>query len=400
MTRCLAVGFFLLLSILGQAQDHVFILVDVSGSRRNDPIKMDARNQVHDLIMGNYQTNGWEAVKVTDKKLDAQINGKSQKALIGANSWVCIMPFGEKGTYQRYELQQNKNHPADFNQLFNTHYPTVFRDNYTYIQIAQAFTASLAKSYNLNEYYVLVVTDGLGDQDDTNSKNSYDSFEEELMLEWNNASSAIVKNVGTLKKSKYYINLKKVENVKGTSIPTSANVTPPVIPAIEDTTPPTPVIKITSPAQGRKNQETELTTETLNINWTCTNCPKGIKYNVLVSQYEGGKYREAKKDIYSNATSFKVPDGKFRITVSAANYPEAKAHYTYVKVGTGGFGWILFLLFLLALAGGGYYFWNKQRGAKEAGPRSDVDADDMFSSRNPEPPSGPSTSTSNNDEYF
>lgn len=399
--RYLLVGFFLMLAVLGQAQDHVFILVDVSGSRGNDPIKMQAKSQVYNLIMGNYRANDWDAIKVTDKKLAAIINGKSNKALIAANSWACVMPFGEKSTYENRKLILNKNHPTDFNQLFNTYYPTVFSDNHTYIQIAQAFTASLAKSNNINEYYVLVVTDGLGDQDDTNSRNTYNAFEEALMLEWNNSSSAIVKNVGTLRKDKYYIYLKKVENVKGTSIPTvTPPGTPPVVPAIVDTSPPTPIIKITSPAEGRKNQETELNTETININWTCTNCPKGIKYNVLVSQYDGGKYRESKKDILSNTTSFKVPDGKFRITVSASNYPEAKADYTYVMVGTGRFGWLFFLLFLIALAGGGYYLWNKQRGTKTSTKRSDVASDEIFTPRNPGTASEPSSPSSSNDEYF
>lgn len=373
------------------AQDHVFILVDVSGSRGTDPIKTEAKNQVYNLLLGQYFSNGWTPANVTDKKILDLINSTSKQPLISQNSWVCIIPFGNKDTYKKYSIAQNKNHPINFQNLFNQNYPSKFNESYTYNQIAQAFTASLAKSYNINEYYMFVVTDGLGDQDDTNSKNNYDSFEENLLLEWNNTSSSIVKNVGALTKSKYYINLRKVNNVRGTTIPTNPGIQPP---AIIDPTTANAVITITSPPEAKKGKEHELKSENVNINWTCNNCPQGIRYTVLVSQYDDGKLRETKKDLVVNTATFKLPDGKFRITVSSSNYT-ASSDFTCISVSTGGYGWLVFLLLLIAAIGFGYYFWNKKRQEK-------IDifatnkADDIFSKSS----GGTTSNNSSNSDYF
>jgi hypothetical protein len=379
MKRLLTILFCLTCTFAAVAQEHVFILVDVSGSRGADAIKTEAKNQVYNLLLGQYSANGWNPVTITDKKISDLINSVSRQPLIGQNSWVCIVPFGNKDTYKRYTTGQNKNHPIDFQNLFNQNYPTKFTDGFTYMSIAEAFTASLAKTYNINEYYMFVVTDGLGDQDDTNSKNTYDSFEENLLLEWNNASSSIVKNIGALTKSRYYINLRKVTNVKSSQIPTNPGIQPP--PPIVDTTAQVAAITISSPPEGKRNKEVEIKSENLNINWACPNCPQGIKYTVMVSEYDGGKYREIKKDLLSNTASFKVPDGKFRITVSSPNYPTATSDTTFVIVSTGGYGWLLFLLFLIILVVVVIKIWNDKR-KRDSKKSSSAKANEMFSTGN------------------
>ena len=358
MKKFLSILFLLFCTFCVIAQEHVFILVDISGSRGTDPIKAEAKQQVYNLLLGQYSSNGWNPVTVTDKKISDLINSVSKQTLIGQNSWICIVPFGNKDTYKKYSIAQNKNNPIDFQNLFNQNYPSKFTDGYTYIQIAEAFTASLAKTYNINEYYMFIITDGLGDQDDTNSKNNYDSFEENLLLEWNNASSSIVKNVGALTKSKYYINFRRVTNVKGTTIPTNPGITPPT--SIVDSSDANAVITITSPPEAKKGKEHEMKAETVNIDWTCNNCPQGIKYTVLVSQYEGGKFRETKKDLVANTATFKLPDGKFRITVSTSNYTSS-SDYTCISVSTGSYGWLLILLLIAIIFGGIIYFRNRKR---------------------------------------
>ena len=372
--RLLALVFFLACTLITRAQEHIFVLVDVSGSRGMDPIKTEAKDQVYNLLMGQYTANGWNPVTITDKKVSDIISSASKQPLIGNNSWICIVPFGNKDTYKRYSITQSKNYPLDFQNLFLQHYPASFKDGYTYIQIAEAFTASLAKTYNINEYYMFIVTDGLGDHDDTDSKHTYDPFEESLLLEWNNTSSSIVKNVGTLTKSKYYINLRKVTNVKGTQFPVTPGVVPP---AIVDSSSAIPKIVISSPPEGKKNKEAVIKTETLNVNWACQNCPQGIKFNVMVSGYGGNKSRETKKELSANTATFKLPDGKYRVTVSSPNYPAAASDTTFIEVSTGSYGGLLAALLLAALAGGAYMFWNKKR-KRIPGKK----ADDIFSTGN------------------
>jgi hypothetical protein len=370
------------------AQEHVFILVDISGSRPGDPIKMDAKQQVYNLILGQYAPIGWESVNITDKKISDLANSISKQALISANSWVCIVPFGAKDTYKKYAISQNKNHPTDFQNFFNSNYPVKFEDRYTYISIAEAFTASLAKTYSINEYYMLIITDGLGDQDDTDSKSTYDTFEDNLLTEWNNSNS-IVKNIGSLRKFKYYINLKKVTNITSSSIPINPGITPPIIDSDDGTV----FISISSPKKCKKNNEIKLSTDNIIVNWTCPNSPQGIKYSVMVSEYDGGKFREIKRNLTSTTASFKVPDGKFKITVSAQNC-SVTSDSTFVEVSTGGFGWIIAIFILAAAVTSGYYIWNRKREEK-VGMSASEKASDIFSKNS----TGSSSNTSKSD-YF
>ena len=117
----------------------------------------------------------------------------------------------------------------------------------------------------------------------------------------------------------------------------------------------------------------------MNINWSCPNCPQGIKYTVMVSQYDEGKYRETKKDLVATTATFKVPDGKFKITVSASNYPAVTSDYTFVSVSTGGYGWFIFLL-LLAIIISVIIKVSKDRRKKNSKKGGTEKATDIFSS--------------------
>jgi len=362
--------------MISLSQENVFILVDVSGSRAKDPIRPEAKQQVYSLILGQYSANGWDAFRIIDKKILDLVNSTNKQALISQNSWVCIMPFGNQEAYKKFTIIQNKNSPMDFQNFFNQNYPSIYKDQDTYIQIAEAFTASLAKTYNIDEYYMVIITDGLGDQDDTNSKNTYDPFEENLLLEWGNASSSIVKPIGSLKKSKYYINFKRVTNIRNSQIPTNPTIQPPI--GTIDTNSQYSSIKILTPPEGRKNKEAELKTDNINVNWTCTNCPPGIKFTVMISEYDGGKFRDKRSDLTSTTTTFKVPDGKFRITVSAQNFT-VDPKSTCIKVSTGNYALLLFIL-LLAIAGGiGYKIWNDKR-KKNSTKGTNAKVNEIFSS--------------------
>ncbi len=375
MKRGLLILLLVLVCLLHSfGQNNVFVLVDVSGSRGADPIKVDAKRFVLDFVMGAYNPNGWTPNNITEKAFSDIIAGKNTP-LVSQGSWYCIMPFGNLNTYKGNHIEQCKIGPDDFKNGYQRHYPSRFTDGYTYIQIAEAYTISLAKTYRLNEYYVFVITDNLGDQDDTNSKNSYDDFEEKLLLEWGNSSSSIVHNIGSFTKSKYYINLKKVVNVQQSKMPTNPKITPP--PIIVGPTDSNAVIKIASPSGGKKNKEVELSSDQLVVNWSCKNCPAGGKFVVSVTEYEGGKFREVKKDLQSNSCSITLPDGTFKISVSGQNFV-AQGDTTFVSVSTGGAGWIIWLLVILVAAGIGYWFWNKRR-KETLDDTSNIPKDDLFS---------------------
>lgn len=369
----------MLCSLSAFPQENVFILVDVSGSRAGDAIKGDAKNQMLNLIIGQYSPNGWSAVNVSDKRISELINKKSNQPLLENSSYVCLIPFGEKDTYKKYSLVQIRN-VIDFQDFYNRTYPTKFNDGFTYIQIAEAFTASLAKTYRINDYYMFVITDGLGDQDDTNSKNTYDSFEDSLLLGWGNESSSIVKNIGALVKSKYYINLKRVTNVNSTSIP--INKTIEVLP---------PTISLTSYIGGTKDRPKDTNSGSFTVTWNC-NCPTDTKFNVALTQIDGGNYKDlSKKNIVSNSAKFSdVPSGKYKIVVSSS---DANSAMTYIKIPSSGLGIWIVLLFLLAGGVTGYYIWNKKRQQKIEAYSNDQ-PEDIFTKGTG------TTSNSSNTDYF
>ncbi|MDR2773757.1 MAG: hypothetical protein LBC19_03250, partial [Tannerella sp.] len=156
------------------------------------------------------------------------------------------------------------------------------------------------------------------------------------------------------------------------------------------------VIKISSPV-GKKNREAEIKNDNVSVSWTCSNCPEGIRYTVTVFQYDGGKFRETRKNLSANSTSLKLSGGKYRITVSASNY-SASSDTTCINVSTGGGGgWLVFLLLLAGGGGLGYYFWNKSRQSKIESTSTAGTDNGIFSG------SGNSTNNSpqnHNSEYF
>ncbi|MBE5322024.1 hypothetical protein IM793_22910 [Pedobacter sp. MR2016-19] len=387
--------YFFLLLIFGyfsiRAQDHVFVLVDVSSSRKSDPIKFEAQRQVMGLLTAQYNQNGWTATVLTDRKISDLVSGQGQ-SIVGNQSWMSVIPFGAKNRYQNYKIQRLGTNPQDFQTFFGSNFPRKFGDNYTYIQIAEAFTASLAKTYNIDEYYMFVITDALGDQDDTDSRNDYTDFEQELLLQWNNSASSIVKNIGTLSKSKYYIQMRRVTNVQNSQIPTTTAPSPvtSAIPPVNQQS----VIKILSPSKSTVSQPVQQKGENINVSWSCNNCPSGAKFNVILSGYGGSKFREPKKDLTGTNTSFKKPTGgKYKIIISAANF-QAQSDLTFIEVSPGGSG-ILFLAAIIILGIVGYFFWDKSRRKKVNTPESEK-SDDIFSKSS----DSSQTNSNSNSTYF
>ena len=160
-------------------------------------------------------------------------------------------------------------------------------------------------------------------------------------------------------------------------------------PVVDNT--PQSTISITSP-KGTKNTPAVLKTETLNLNWTCSQCSEGIRYSVRISQ-EGGKFRENKTDLTANRFSINLPNGQFSITVSSSNLTGVSSDTTFISVNKGGYGWLLFLLLLLAGAGGGYYIWDKKR--REKLENIFENKTDIFNAN-----TGTTNNTINNSEYF
>lgn len=365
------------------AQNNIFVLVDVSLSVKPNELN-DAKQALNEVLTGSSLSK-------------AVISQGSQQDLVNfkmaQGDKLAIAKFGSLLTTLAINPSPTtiQNINADISQVLNaaSWTPT---DGQTYITLAKAKIAEYAKNHNITKYKLYLISDNIQDDYGKAGKPNYPDDYTRNLAEGYNTSTNPVSESG-------YTKL-KFDKAKDFTLSFSPNVdvskytlpggTPP---AIVDTPSGNAGITITSPPEAKKGKEHEVKSETVNINWTCNNCPQGIKYTVLVSQYDGGKFRETKKCDVPTAT-FKLPDGKFRITVSSSNYTSS-SDYTCISVSTGGYGWLIFLLILIAAIGIGYYFWNKKRQEK-----IDVfatnKADDIFSKSS----GGTTSSNSSNSDYF
>ena len=150
-------------------------------------------------------------------------------------------------------------------------------------------------------------------------------------------------------------------------------------------------LTLTSLADGTKNNPKSVTSKSFTISWNC-NCPTDTKFNVALTQIDGGNYRDlSKKNIVSNSVKFSdVPSGKYKIVVST---PDANSAMTYIQIPSSGLGFWIVLLFLLAGGVTGYYFWNKKRQEKIEAYSNDQ-SEDIFTKGTG------TTSNSANTDYF
>lgn len=366
------------------SQNNVFVLVDVSLSVKPSELN-DAKQALNEVLTGSQLSKAF----VSQGSQQDLVNFK-----MAQGDKLAIAKFGSLQTTLAINPSptaiQNVN--ADVSQVLNSTSWTP-TDGQTYITLAKAKIAEYAKNHNITKYKLYVISDNIQDDYGKAGKPNYPDDYTRNLAEGYNTSTNPVSESG-------YTKL-KFDKAKDFTLSFSPNVdvskytlpggTPP---AIVDTNTENAAITITSPPEAKKGKEHEIKTETVNINWTCNNCPQGIKYTVLVSQYDGGKFREAKKDLVANTATFKLPDGKFRITVSASN-TTASSDYTHVCVSTGGYGWLIFLLLLIVAIAIGYYFWNKKRQEKIDVFASNK-ADDIFSKNS----GGTTSSNSSNTDYF
>jgi len=389
MNRLLNIIFCLIFNLGVKAQDNVFVLVDVSGSVKNSIWITEGRNIINDICRGTFNRGkypNWILDGVNDPRLNSIINSSSSKGLLSNNSKFGLSVFGDIYRYNAYSLNIHTltNFPDDFNIIFSKEYPSSFRDNWTYYDIALASIAQQAKNSNINEYYLITIWDGAGESQKTGA--SYTTTQDDLINKYNNMPQSDRRGIGTIKieqgnSKRYKIEFQKVRL-------DSLNL-------IIQSPPPTSTIAaitLTSFTNGKKNEPKPTSSNSFPISWNC-NCPTGTIFNVLLTEIDGGDYKDRKPNLTTNSVNFTdVPSGKFRIVVSAANATSAS---TFIKTPSGSFGWVIFLLILLIVIGIGYYYWSKKRQEK-----IDVFAsnktDDIFSGNS----SGSSSNSSSNSDYF
>lgn len=366
------------------AQNNVFVLIDVSKSVTQTDLN-NAKQALTEVLTGSQLTKAFVAQ-------GSQADLANFKLVQGDK--LAVSKFGSLQTTLAINPTQTQmqNVGADVSQVLNSTAWTP-TDNQTYITLAKAKIAEYAKNHNITKYKLYVISDNVNDDYGQGGKPNYpDDYTRNLAEGYNTSTNPVSEGGYTKLKfaanSLFTLSFSPSVDVSKYTLPGG---TPP---AIVDTNTENVAITITSPPEAKKGKEHEIKSENVTINWTCNNCPQGIKYTVLVSQYDGGKFRETKKDLVANTATFKLPDGKFRITVSSSNYT-ASSDYTCISVSTGGYGWLIFILILIAGAVFGYYRWKKIQDEKLYG-GSTTKTDTIFSNT----PNNSSNPNSSSNEYY
>lgn len=383
MKRLYAILSLIICTLSVYAQNNVFVLVDVSKSVTQTDLN-NAKQALTEVFTGSNLSM-------------AQIHNKGAlsdlaKFKFNVGDKLSVSRFGSCQTTWAISPSLNtiNNLNSDIFSTLNSisWSPT---DNNTFILLAKAKIADYAVRNRIANYKLIIITDNIQTDFAKGKLNYCNNDAKDLAESYKSGNNPVIEGVYTLLKfnpsADFTIHLIQSVDVSNYNPGGGGIITPPPPPNSQAE------IKITSPPEAKKGKEHEVKSETVNINWTCNNCPQGVKYTVLVSQYEGGRFRETKKcDLPS--TTFTLPDGKFRITVSTSN-TTASSDYTYISVSTGSYGWLIFLLIFLAAIGIGYYFWNKKRQEKIDVFASNK-ADDIFSKNS----GGTTSSNSSNSDYF
>ncbi len=367
------------------AQNNIFVLVDVSKSV-TQPDLNNAKQALTEVLTGSSLTN-------------AQIYKGASTDLIkfkmSNGDKLSIAKFGSCQTTTAISPSQSSitNVASDVSSVLNS-ISWIPTDNNTFIVLAKAKIAEYAKANSITNYKLCIITDNI-QTDFSKGKLTYCSdAAKDLAESYNSGSNSVTEGVYTKLKfnsnSDFTISFIQNVDVSKYTLPGGNNTNPPPPP------PPltgTPSITLTSFADGKKEKPKPTNSNSFTISWTC-NCPTGTTFNVSLTEIDGGKFRDpSKKNIQGNSVKYTdIPSGKFKIAVTASNVNTA---FTFVETPSGGYGLIIFLLFLIVAGAVGYYFWNKKRQEK-----IDVfatnKADDIFSKGS----GGTSTGNSSKTDYF
>ena len=375
---------------MGQTQENVVVLVDVSGSV-HPTAASEAKELIKELVVNStFSQNrfpNWSFGTCSNgSSLKAISEGKQVAPLVGSNKKVYLRTFGNKNRARVAPHRSEISDPLDFAEFIDEHYPRSFSDGFTYISLAKAQAARDAFDDGLCSYLLIEATDNKNDytgeypNDDPNYTESERSLIDVYDLQ------------GQIDKSKIcYINFSKDRNFRiiisrvilvecGLPDNPQEEVVPPTELAL-----PSVVINSMSKSEKAPSQRKLPTT----LSWSCRNCPEeNMKYRVIISKKVGGSYTETvvskpnveytqllirEKDLGGSSGSFKV-----QITAMGPSIRSIRSGEGYFKMGGGNGGFFPLFLFLVIMGLGGRYvytnFLKPSNGGRNSNNNSSTEA--------------------------
>ena len=240
------------------AQNNVFVFVDVSKSGAEELKKNDAKSIILDIDMAAFSLSKYPSWKLIDEMntisepaIKSILSG-SGSPLTSNNSVVGIVEIGEYGRHISSKVFSRISPNQDFKTFMSTSYPVkVYKDNCTLIDLPLAWLASYLKSIPISDYYVFIVSDN---KQDTKCQSSFTSLDYKLIADYGKGTNQL-KKIATLQGNAggqiLFITIWKI-NLANIVIPPNTGTGIIIPPPIIDST---ITITITSPPKAKKNKE-------------------------------------------------------------------------------------------------------------------------------------------------
>lgn len=353
--------FFLLFTLIMSCQvisaeiKDAFVLVDVSGSMNRANINAEGKQMIEELLLGKLDLSKWSGWQ----KVPTQAVIPNTPILING-SHCCIIPFGNQDRVNDYKKHvfQDEN---SFNEFYNSSYPTIFKDKWTYLTLAKAFVGSVAVTEKIRDAYVFIYTDGRPES----THDPYNSFFLDIVdrLEVSNS----YQKIGTLRKNiggNYHFDIEVWKFKSYTTLGTDGQER-------NDkgektggkTTPPTSHnIIISSPSDGKSDSKPhkEGVDNQMVVTWT------GGPAKLIIYQKKDKSYSKippkVSKELYTmekNAQRANITfhkSGDYKILVRGDN---GGSDERYFSISNSPFKFLIPLLLIIVLLGGGFIAYQQ-----------------------------------------
>lgn len=359
MKTMVSILFLYLLSFQLNAQDNVFVLVDVSRSVQQTELR-HAKQLVKDVLTGHYSSSPFFS-----------ISGQVPKYNFIAGSHLSIMHFGDKRTTISNNVVQSISSKDELENWIEQYFRTNPTDDSTYLTLAKAKCADEAYKNSINEYTVVLVSDNVSD-DFRGSITGYSNEEQALVNSLSTITNTFAGSLFTINSRAAFTVLFQRINLRGYggSNDSDSDGVPDLIDrcpgtlngqhvdqfGCPDTNPPTLMIELTSFKGGTILKPCKVNGDKFTISWTCKAAPKNTDYRIRLSPINNKGEKavvSATKNNYFNFQS--ISDGKWQVSVSTN---ESSAS-TIIEVNKGDSSWVLWFLLLGVIGGGGYWYWKK-----------------------------------------
>jgi len=333
------------------AQENVFILVDVSKSVKQSELN-NSKQLLIDLCNGS-------SIDLTKWRI---VGGSlSHYSLLRRGGRLMIMPFGNSSTIMSYtpNIKQVNNSQEAIN-IINTTFNFNPTDNSTYLALAKAKCAVIAKDNGIDKYQLIIVSDNVNDDyGGPNSKPNYSPYEQSLIDEFGTQNNPvnITGSAITIKS-----NFNSLFSVSVGTIYDVTGYTPPKIGGSQsnDSISAPLKIELTTFKGGTSSRPIVHKENKITVGWFCKNAPKNAQYKIRVSPIGISGEKTQTYTVSGNSYNVtKLSNGKWMITVSSGDTNfKAKGDTTYIKIKSGCSNCWWWLL-LIPLAIFSYWYWKK-----------------------------------------